>query len=144
PAPGELGRWLSTHTTRGDRVGLAVSGTWGHGTGHVTGLAIATAGGAACHVDPTRVDPADDSALAGWLADPERPKALHDAKGPTLALAAHGWHVDGLTSDPAIAAYLAQPGQRKLDLADLCRRYLNRELDEDAEQGDQLALDITG
>ncbi len=37
-----------------------------------------------------------------------------------------------------------QPGQRKLDLTDLCRRFLNRELDEKQAEGDQLALDITG
>ncbi|WP_393916085.1 DNA polymerase I [Halostreptopolyspora alba] len=144
PATGELGRWLEEHAAGGDRAGVAVSGTWGHGTGEITGLAIATAGGAACYVDPTRLDPDDDAALARWLADPALPKALHESKGPALAMAAHGWRLEGLTSDPALAAYLVQPGQRKLDLVDLCRRFLNRELEEKSAEGDQLALDITG
>nr|WP_281384179.1 DNA polymerase I [Lipingzhangella halophila] len=144
PATGELDHWLSAHAVRGERAGLAVSGTWGSGTGEITGLAIATPAGAACYVDPTGLDSSDDAALARWLADPDRPKALHDAKGPVLAMAAHGWQLDGLTSDPALAAYLVQPGQRKLDLVDLCRRFLNRELEENAVDGDQMALDITG
>ena len=33
-----------------------------------------------------RSTPEDDAALAAWLADPDRPKVLHDAKGPMLAL----------------------------------------------------------
>ena len=47
-----------------------------------------------------------------WLADPARPKALHDAKGPMHALAARGLELAGVTSDTALAAYLALPGQR--------------------------------
>ena len=53
---------------------------------------------------------------------------MHDAKGPIHAMAARGWTFDGLTSDTALAAYLALPGQRSFDLADLAVRYVGREL----------------
>src|SRR5690606_9167497 len=47
----------------------------------------------------------------------------------------------GLTSDTALAAYLARPGQRSFDLADLALRYLRRELRSDGEAaGGQLSL----
>ncbi|WP_184075655.1 DNA polymerase I [Nocardiopsis mwathae] len=144
PGTGEVAAWLRGHASTGERVGLAVSGTWGRGAGSVGGLAIAAADGAAAHIDPTALDADDERALAAWLADADAPKALHEAKGPMLALAAHGWELRGLSSDTAIAAYLVQPGQRKVDLADLCRRYLNRELAEHGGDGEQLALDVTG
>ena len=53
---------------------------------------------------------------------------MHDVKGPLLALWAHGWELAGVASDTALAAYLALPGQRSFDLADLALRYLRREL----------------
>ncbi len=144
PGPGEVGAWLDAHASGAARMGLSVSGTWGRGTGTVSGLALATADGAGAYLDPALLSDADDRALAGWLADPHRPKAMHEAKGPILALAARGWTVRGLTSDTALAAYLALPGQRSFDLADLSLRYLNRELR--AEEGDsgQLTLDGSG
>ncbi len=92
---------------------------------------------------PEQLDAADESALTGWLADPAFPKAAHDVKGPLLALAQHGWTLAGLTSDTQLAAYLALPGQRSFDLADLALRYLHRELrvvGADLETG-QLTLD---
>ena len=54
------------------------------------------------------------------------------------ALAARGFELAGLTSDTALAAYLALPGQRSFDLADLALRYLNREL-RDAGTADRAA-----
>jgi len=140
--PDEVAAWLAEHTSSGVRVGLAVSGTWGRGTGVVTGVALAAPDGAGAYLDPTQLTESDDVALAAWLADASRPKTLHDAKGPLLALAARGWTLRGMTSDTALAAYLALPGQRSFDLADLALRYLRRELraDDAADQG-QLSLD---
>ena len=89
-----------------------------------TGIAVADVSGLAAYVDVAGLTPEDDTALATWLADPDRPKVLHDAKGPELALAAHGWTLAGLVSDTALAAYLVQPDQRSYDLADLTLRYL--------------------
>ena len=120
--------WLAEHAAGDGRTGVAVSGTWGRGTGTLTGLAIATPDGAGAYLDPTALTEDDERALAAWLADPGQPKAMHDAKGPIHALAAHGLELDGLTTDTALAAYLALPGQRSFDLADLVLRYLGKEL----------------
>ena len=166
--PGEVSDWLARHAG-GGRVGLAVSGTWARGTGDVDGLALAGsgepgngepgngepgnggAGEGAAHarpprpaafIDPVSLTPADEQALAGWLADESAPKALHDAKGPMHALAARGLRLRGLTSDTALAAYLALPGQRSFDLADLALRYTGRELRPDAAVSGQLTLDM--
>jgi DNA polymerase-1 len=134
-APDALGDWLEALGT--ERVGLHVRGTWGSGTGRVLGLAFALADGRTAYLDVEAMSQADDAALATWLADPSRPKVLHDAKGPIVALAAHGWSLVGVTEDTALAAYLVSPDQRSYDLADLTLRYLHRELQQegDGEQG---------
>jgi DNA polymerase-1 len=140
--PDEVASWLAEHASAGARVGLSVGGSWGRGTGVVTGLALAAADGAGGYLDPTALTEADDTALAGWLADPAATKAVHDVKGPMLAFAAHGWDLVGVTSDTALAAYLALPGQRSFDLGDLALRYLRRELRaESTGAGGQLSLD---
>ena len=79
-------------------------------------------------MDPVALDPEDDRALSAWLGDASAAKAAHDVKGALLALRAHGWLLAGVTSDTQLAAYLALPGQRSFDLADLALRYLHREL----------------
>jgi DNA polymerase I len=140
--PDEITGWLAEHGQAAGRSGLAASGAWGRGTGNLTGLAIAAPDGACAFIDPTTLTQDDDQALAGWLADPARPKALHDAKGPMHALAARGMTLAGLTSDTAIAAYLALPGQRTFDLADLALRYLNRKLPDAEVATGQLTLDM--
>ena len=145
PGPGEVTGWLAEHTTGAGRAGLAASGTWGRGTGTLTGLALATPDGAGAYLDPAALTEDDERALAGWLADASAPKAMHDAKGPLHALAAHGLDLAGLTTDTALAAYLALPGQRSFDLADLALRYLGKELKGGEESGPgQLALDLSG
>jgi DNA polymerase-1 len=141
----EVAGWLAEHASDGSMVGVSVQGRWGRGTGTVTALALATADGAAAYLDPTALTASDDEALAAWLADAGRPKALHDAKGPLLAFAAHGWQLAGIAHDTALAAYVALPGQRSFDLGDLVLRYLRRELraeaGSDADDGTQLTLD---
>src|SRR5262245_54952776 len=108
-APGALPAWLDKHAPTGQRLGLTVKGSWSRGSGRVDVLGLAHPDGPAALVDASAMTPDDDQAFAGWLADPDRPKALHDAKGPMHALAAHGWQLRGLTCDTAIAAYLARP-----------------------------------
>jgi DNA polymerase-1 len=145
PGPEEVAGWLAEHAAGEGRTGVAVSGTWGRGTGNLTGLALATPDGAGAYLDPDTLTEDDERALAGWLADPGRPKAMHDAKGPIHALAARGLELAGLTTDTALAAYLALPGQRSFDLADLVLRYLAKELKpaDEAATG-QLTLDLAG
>jgi DNA polymerase-1 len=145
PGPGEVAGWIAEHAVGEGRAGLAASGSWGRGTGTLTGLALATPDGAGAYLDPVTLTEDDEQALAAWLADPAQPKAMHDAKGPAHALAARGLDLAGLTTDTALAAYLALPGQRSFDLAELVLRYLGKELKESAESATgQLTLDLTG
>jgi DNA polymerase-1 len=144
PGPDELADWLTDHVTDAGRAGLAFRGTWGRGTGTLTGVTIAASDGAAAYVNPEALTEADEQALAAWLADESTAKAAHDVKGPLLALRQHGWTLAGVSNDTQLAAYLALPGQRSFDLADLALRYLHRELranDEAALESGQLTLD---
>ena len=146
-APGEVAGWLDAHAGTG-RTGVAVSGWWGRGTGDADGIALAgrPAGRipVAAFIDPVALTADDERALADWLAEESVSKALHDAKGPMHALAARGLRLRGLTSDTALAAYLALPGQRSFDLADLVLRYTGRQLSQAQAESGQLALDMTG
>jgi len=135
--------WLAEHAAPGSRVGVHVDGTWARGTGDVRALAIATGTGAAAYIQLVSLDPAAEGAVAAWLGDPGRTKALHDAKGPIQALAARGLPLAGLASDTALAAYLVRPDQRSYDLADLVLRHLSRELSSDTESGGQGLLDFS-
>ncbi|MFC6238381.1 DNA polymerase I [Longivirga aurantiaca] len=142
PAAGGLGTWLAEHAAAGVRVGLVLDGTWGRGTGDVESFAIASPDGAVAWWPVSGLLPDDESALSAWLADPARPKAMHDAKGPVLALRARGLPLSGLTCDTALAAYLVLPGQRSFDLSDLVPRFLKRDLAGAAAAGsDQLSFD---
>src|SRR5204863_373268 len=145
PGPEEVASWLAEHAAGEGRTGVAVSGTWGRGTGNLIGLALATADGAGAYLDPATLTEDDERALAEWLADPGKAKAMNDAKGPIHALAARGFEFAGLTTDTALAAYLALPGQRSFDLADLTLGYLGKELKaRDEAAAGQLALDLSG
>jgi DNA polymerase I len=137
--PEQVGAWLAAHSSA-ERAGVAVTGTWGRGTGNLTAMAIAAADGHGAHIDPTALTEDDERALATWLADSGQPKVLHDAKGPMHAFAARGLPLAGLVCDTALAAYLALPGQRTFDLADLALRYLGKELRAEPQDG-QLTLD---
>lgn len=134
--PGAVAAFLAGLGT--EPVGLHVRGAWGSGTGRVDGLGFASASQAA-YLDAAGLLPEDEAALADWLGDAGRPKVMHDAKGPLLALEAHGWRLNGLATDTALAAYLVAPDQRSYDLADLTLRHLKRELRNEAES-DQAAL----
>ena len=144
-APGQVREWLAQHG-HGRLTGVDFLGHWGAGAGDITALSLATADGAAAHVASHELSPDDDAALAEWLADPGVPKALHEAKGPTLAAWSRGWEVGGVACDTLLAAYLLRPDQRTFDLADLAVRHLKRELRIEGaaggESGDQLSLDF--
>ncbi|MCO7218707.1 DNA polymerase I [Klenkia sp. PcliD-1-E] len=143
-AAGELAGWLDSHGRAG-HTGVVFRGRWGRGTGELTGIALAAADDHTVFVDlGPDLDTADEQALAAWLADPAVPKVVHEEKGPLLAVWARGWELEGEVSDTALAAYLALPGQRSFDLADLSVRYLRRELAEAAPADQQLTLDGMG
>ncbi|EJZ10193.1 DNA polymerase I [Mycolicibacterium vaccae] len=137
--PGTLAGWLAEHS-QGQRFGLAVVGNHLAFDSDATALAIVAADGDGRYLDLAGLDPEDEKALASWLADPDVPKALHEAKLAIHDLAGRGWTLAGVTSDTALAAYLVRPGQRSFTLDDLSLRYLKRELRADNPEQQQLSL----
>ncbi|QNG38375.1 DNA polymerase I [Geodermatophilaceae bacterium NBWT11] len=142
--PGGLSDWLDAHARTG-HTGIVFRGTWGRGTGELTGIALAAGDDHTVFVDlGPDLDVTDEQALAAWLADPSAKKVVHEVKGPLLAVWARGWDLAGEVSDTALAAYLALPGQRSFDLGDLAVRYLRRELTDPEPVEQQLSLDGMG
>lgn len=138
--PGTVAAWLSEHASGTTRSGLAVVGTHAAFDGDATALAIAAADGEGAYIDTATLTPDDEAALGAWLADENKPKALHEAKAAMHDLAGRGWQLAGVTSDIALAAYLVRPGQRSFALDDLSVRYLKRELRAEEPEQQQLSL----
>ncbi|WP_405809759.1 DNA polymerase I [Streptomyces sp. NBC_01520] len=136
--PGEVAPWLEAHG--GQPLGVVTVDTWTLGTGSVTEVALAAADGAAAWFDPARLDEADERAFAAWVADPERPKVMHNAKSAMRVFPEQGWRIDGVTMDTALAAYLVKPGRRSFALDALSVEYLGRELAPAAASDGQLAF----
>jgi len=145
PAPGRLVTWLASRTGR--TLALEVSGRAAPGRGDAWALAIADGPNHAVSVDLTEIVPEDEVALAGWLADPDQPKAMHGAKDGWHALDGRGLALRGVVFDTLLASYLCHPDQRSYDLSDLAVRHLQRELrttgPADDAQG-ALELDLDG
>ncbi|MFE0513573.1 DNA polymerase I [Streptomyces sp. NPDC058964] len=137
---GELTPWLTGHGT--GTLGVATVDAWALGAGSVAEIALAAADGAAAWFDPSQLDETDENAFATWLADADRPKVLHNAKGAMRVLAEHGWRVEGVSMDTALAAYLVKPGRRSFDLDALSLEYLGRELAPAAAADGQLAFGV--
>ncbi|MFF4228402.1 DNA polymerase I [Streptomyces sp. NPDC001820] len=141
---GELAPWLQEHGTQPLGVATVETSQGGGakrlaggvvagdgrelGAGNVTEVALATASGAAAWFDTTQLDESDERAFAAWIADAGRPKVMHNAKGAMRVFPEHGWSVDGVTMDTALAAYLVKPGRRSFALDALAIEYLGREL----------------
>ncbi|MEU3515809.1 DNA polymerase I [Streptomyces sp. NPDC006654] len=135
---GELAGWLAEHGTAA--LGVATVDAWALGAGSVAEVALATGGGPAAWFDPAQLDESDENAWAAWLADATRPKVFHNAKGAMRVFAEHGWRIEGVTMDTALAAYLVKPGRRSFDLDALSLEYLHRELAPAAAADGQLAF----
>ncbi|MBT2504513.1 DNA polymerase I [Streptomyces sp. ISL-98] len=134
---GEVAAWLEQHG--GQPLGVATVATWALGVGNVSEVALAAADGKAAWFDTTQLDESDEQAFAAWLADPARPKIMHNAKDALRVFPEHGWHITGITMDTALAAYLVKPGRRSFALDALSVEYLHRELAPAAADG-QLAF----
>ncbi|MFI8303386.1 DNA polymerase I [Streptomyces sp. NPDC085927] len=135
---GELAGWLAEHAV--GPLGVATVDTWALGTGSVAEIALATAAGPAAWFDPAELDEGDEQAFAAWLSDADRPKVFHNAKGAMRVFAEHGWSVEGVSMDTALAAYLVKPGRRSFALDALSLEYLHRELAPAAAADGQLAF----
>ena len=136
---GGLGGWLDVR--RGELLGVDVRGSGTPAGGDAWGIALVGDGGRSVVYDLAEIAPADESALAGWLADRSEPKALHSAKTAWHALAGRGLELDGVVFDTELAAYLCQPDRRAYDLGDVSIGYLHRELG-GQDEGAQGALDL--
>jgi DNA polymerase I len=84
----ELAAWLAEHSL-GNRFGLAVRGTDPayKPKPKAVALAIVAADGDGRYIDSATLTEDDEAALASWLSDPGPPKAVHDTKLVTQALA---------------------------------------------------------
>ncbi|MFD0573098.1 DNA polymerase I [Kitasatospora gansuensis] len=141
--PGALAGWLAEagNTIGTGLIAVAAVHQWSLGTGEVGEIALA-AGETAAWFDPTQLTEQDERAFADWLADADRPKALHIAKQVIRAFAERSWTIRGIVADTALAAYLDKPGRRTFTLDVLAEEYLARSLApaEVAESG-QLSFD---
>ncbi|MGC0142765.1 DNA polymerase I [Pseudactinotalea sp. Z1732] len=136
-----LGEWLGTRT--GKALGLDVRGSGGPAGADAWAVAIADDDGNAIEVDLADVAPEQEQVLARWLADPDAPKVMHEAKSAWHRLRGRGLALAGVRFDTALAAYLCYPDQRSYALADLTVRHLQRELRTEESDGQQ-TLDLDG
>ncbi|SEC70785.1 DNA polymerase I [Streptomyces sp. 2224.1] len=135
---GELAPWLAEHGT--GPLGVATVDVWTLGSGSVAEVALAAPAGPAAWFDPAQLDEADERAFAAWSADAARPKVMHNAKGLMRVFGEHGWRIEGVSMDTALAAYLVKPGRRSFALDALSLEYLGRDLAPAAAGDGQLAF----
>ncbi|QKW37098.1 DNA polymerase I [Actinomadura sp. NAK00032] len=144
--PDELAGWLRAHGT--GLTGLAADWTWARGTGDIARIALATGDDRAAAFEPSALTGADERAFAEWLADPSRPKALHDVKALLRVFGERGWRLGGVATDTAMAAYLLLPGLAAYGIADLAGRHLGRRPPAEGAAGLMLSaravLDLAG
>ena len=101
-------------------------------------LAISATAGAATIVSPD--SPEARSRLLAALADPALPKAIHDYKAATHALASEGVVLQGVEHDPMLYSYLLDPTYSSHRLADVALRRFNLKLSGNLAE----SADITG
>lgn len=71
---------------------------------------------------PTRIA-FESSAFKAWAEDEEKKKTVYDVKRSEVSLRHHGIHLNGVTFDLLIAAYLANPSETITDIASVANRY---------------------
>jgi DNA polymerase-1 len=92
-----------------------------HIDGEVRGIAVSPGGGQAAYV---ALDDGIPEPISDWLADPQKPKWVHDAKDVQTVLLKNGRRLDGVAFDTLLAGYLLDPAEASYPLDALCRRYL--------------------
>src|SRR6266498_3926458 len=109
--PGELAGWLAAVPADG-QLALACRMTTGPGRAELLGLALWAEGTEAAWLDLDGAGPDDLDALAALLADPERPKLVHDAKQLYLAVGHGGGSSTGSRSTPRSPPTWPSPASR--------------------------------
>ncbi len=99
-------------------------------------LALSTKAGSALML----VLDATSSALRHALEDPALPKAIHDAKAATHALADRDIALAGVAHDPLLYAYLLNPTYTKYGLADVALRTFNLKMSDSLAEAADLTL----
>jgi DNA polymerase-1 len=133
----ELARWFERNrAAHPEGLGLVVDSQGGR----VVGLGVASPTET---MDlPWQPGRADYAPLEAWLADPDAPKLLHDAKTQLKVLTASGLALEGVAFDTLLAAWLLRPSGQEKTLADVVDRYLQERLPE--ADPNQLVQDIGG
>ncbi|HET6770880.1 MAG TPA: DNA polymerase I [Actinomycetota bacterium] len=108
------------------------------------GVAISSGGGQATYVPLSGSAP---EALRAWLADPTRPKWVHDVKDLLARALQLGLEIEGVAFDTMLAAYVLDPAEASYTLGSLSQRYLGFDLvtgtEEEASDQGQLVLGET-
>jgi DNA polymerase-1 len=86
------------------------------------------------------LDDANQRTLKQSLEDPTLPKAIHDAKAATHALAVQGIALAGVQYDPLLYAYLLNPTYTKYGLADVALRTFNLKMSDSLAEAADLTL----
>ncbi len=134
---GQLAQWLEQCQAP---VALSYQGAWGSGTSTLTAVGMIDDRGEAIVVD-CRVD-SNRRTILDWLAKTDSAICVHDAKCLALALAAQEQEFGALRFDTALAAYVANPGQRSYGLTDVAERVLHRQVTAPAGPSGQMSLEL--
>jgi DNA polymerase-1 len=100
-------------------------------------LALSTKQGSAI---TTTLDDATSAALKQALEDLKLPKAIHDAKAATHALADRGIALAGVEHDPLLYAYLLDPTYNRYALEDIAFRTFNLKMSDSLGEAADLTL----
>jgi DNA polymerase-1 len=114
--PGDLGRLLA-----GDGpMAVALEADRG-----LRAVSLSPGGSAGTYV---RLDGKVPGQLRAWLADPTRPKWVHDSKEHETTAFRLGLDVEGVAFDTMLAAYLLDPAEASYPLGMLTARYLGTDV----------------
>ncbi|GAB3188674.1 DNA polymerase I [Nesterenkonia suensis] len=90
----------------------------------------------------TEADADVEAALGAWLADPGRPKLIHDLKDAGRRLARRGLRLAGAVEDTLVSGYLIQPDRRSFAFADLVTQYLGASTEPEDYLSSSAAQDV--
>lgn len=126
----DIDAWLADNVGEAP-LALAYRGIGKPVIGNLEGLAL-LADGQALVVDTAEVTPAQETALANFLAAGPQ-LIMHGGKAAWHAFKARGWALPQPVFDVELAAYLCRPERRGYSLGELSSEYLGEDLPEEQE-----------